>query len=93
MTTIGEISAVDPFSMSTFEGHAWRLRDDDGEVLLEATVIFGASEMFIINVKPCILALEVEELEALKPAFDSASACPELSDVSSCVSCECELNS
>jgi len=26
------------------------------------------------------LALELEELEALKPAFDSASACPELSD-------------
>jgi prolyl 4-hydroxylase len=82
MAPVGDIGPAKPFELSTFVGHGWRLRDDDGAILLEVMTNANGNDpdVFVIDVKPCTPAGISEEKLFPEPTFDAATACPELSE-------------
>jgi hypothetical protein len=86
MAPIGAIGPGKPYGLQTFEGHGWRARDDDGDILLETLTKFNSGgadpSEFEINVTPCTpaekLAAATEDDEPEMPTFDATAACEDL---------------
>jgi hypothetical protein len=88
MAPIGTIGPAKPYGLQTFDGHGWRARDDDGDILFETLTKFNSGGAdpgeFEIKVTPCTpteklaAAEDAEEIAFEMPTFDATVACEDL---------------